>query len=115
MTGMAAGVVLLFGGMGFAGVWYILGLFGNKKQDQSNATEDEVREPDGGRLRWFEVLGVSETSDWQTIKVAYLQKISRYHPDKFAALDEEFHDLALGRAKAINEAFEAAKRLRGRR
>jgi DnaJ-domain-containing protein 1 len=112
MTGTETGAVVLFGAIGFGGVWYLLGLFGQAKPAIAKQTCGNTEVSPERRAEWYEVLGVPESADWQTIKAAYLTDISRYHPDKFAALDAEFNEIALRRARAINDAFEVAKRLR---
>ena len=114
MTGAEVGIMVLCGAFGFGGIWYVLGLLGPKSSPAASQAQPNSTVPRPQRREWFDVLNVPEGADWPTIKAAYLREISRYHPDKFESLDPEFVDIASRRAKAINDAFATARKLRGK-
>ena len=54
---------------------------------------------------YYEILGVSEDADSQTIQQAYRSLLRTYHPDK----NPGFSDEANAKSKLINEAYETLK------
>lgn len=52
----------------------------------------------------YEVLGVSENADEETIKRAYRELVKKYHPDKY--VNNPLADLASEKLKQINEAYD---------
>lgn len=52
----------------------------------------------------YEVLGVSEDADEETIKKAYRELVKKYHPDKY--VNNPLADLASEKIKEINKAYD---------
>ncbi len=52
----------------------------------------------------YEVLGVSENADEETIKKAYRELVKKYHPDKY--VNNPLADLAGEKIKEINKAYD---------
>ncbi len=52
------------------------------------------------------VLKITGKLTKKRIKENYLEQVKLYHPDRFSQLDEDFMDLATGKTKEINEAYE---------
>lgn len=52
----------------------------------------------------YEVLGISENADEETIKKAYKQLVKKYHPDKY--VNNPLADLAAEKMKEINKAYD---------
>lgn len=52
----------------------------------------------------YEVLGVSEGADEETIKKAYKALVKKYHPDKY--INNPLADLAAEKMKEINKAYD---------
>jgi curved DNA-binding protein CbpA len=52
----------------------------------------------------YEVLGVSENADEETIKRAYKELVKKYHPDKY--VNNPLADLAAEKMKEINKAYD---------
>ncbi|HIU48525.1 MAG TPA: DnaJ domain-containing protein [Candidatus Avimonoglobus intestinipullorum] len=52
----------------------------------------------------YEVLGVPENADEETIKKAYRELVKKYHPDKY--VNNPLADLASEKLKDINEAYD---------
>lgn len=52
----------------------------------------------------YEVLGVSENADEETIKKAYKELVKKYHPDKY--INNPLSDLAAEKIKEINKAYD---------
>ena len=52
----------------------------------------------------YEVLGVSENADDETIKKAYRELVKKYHPDKY--VNNPLSDLAAEKMKEINKAYD---------
>lgn len=72
--------------------------------------------PFGGAPRDpYALLGCSRSDTDDEIRRSYRKLMSRYHPDRFIAmeLDEEFVELASRKMQAIREAYEEIARQRG--
>lgn len=52
----------------------------------------------------YEVLGVSENADDETIKKAYRELVKKYHPDRY--VNNPLADLAAEKMKEINRAYD---------
>ena len=52
----------------------------------------------------YEVLGVSENADEETIKKAYKELVKKYHPDRY--INNPLADLAAEKMKEINKAYD---------
>ena len=52
----------------------------------------------------YEVLGVSEDADEETIKKAYRTLVKKYHPDRY--VNNPLSDLAAEKIKEINKAYD---------
>ena len=52
----------------------------------------------------YEVLGISEGADEETIKKAYKELVKKYHPDKY--VNNPLADLAAEKMKEINKAYD---------
>lgn len=53
----------------------------------------------------YEVLGVPENADDETVKKAYKELVKKYHPDKY--VNNPLADLAAEKMKEINKAYDA--------
>jgi DnaJ-domain-containing protein 1 len=70
--------------------------------------------PEGSQLKpWYEVLEVTPRASPEEIKGAYRRMMTLYHPDRVDGLGLELRVVAERRAKEINEAYAAARKLRG--
>lgn len=56
--------------------------------------------------KYFEVLGLTPSADFGTIKKAYRKLSMKYHPDKVSHLGEEFRNVAEEKMKEINVAYD---------
>lgn len=63
----------------------------------------------------YEILGVSENDDMQTIKKAYRKLVKQYHPDiiKSQANSESYMEEATKKTQEINQAYDLIKKTRG--
>ncbi len=52
----------------------------------------------------YEVLGVPENADEETVKKAYKELVKKYHPDKY--INNPLADLAADKMKEINQAYD---------
>ena len=92
----------------FVGYAFISLVVSDKKD--KNEVSDE-NNSDSGKM-WFDILEVSPNATLEEIKKAYLDKITKYHPDKVVSLGKELQLLAEEKTKEINEAYnEALKKL----
>ncbi len=77
---------------------------------------DYERECDGAKyiIDYYAVLGVPPHADMPTLRDAYRQKTTEYHPDKYVGRAPEFVQLANMRIRVIDEAknvlFDEAKK-----
>jgi len=60
----------------------------------------------------YTVLGVDRTASAETIKKAYRELVSKFHPDKVDHLGEEFKALAEKRFKQIQQAYQSTLQTR---
>ena len=51
----------------------------------------------------YEVLGVPENADEETVKKAYKELVKKYHPDKY--VNNPLADLAAEKMKEVNKAL----------
>ncbi|MDH4945413.1 DnaJ domain-containing protein [Sulfurimonas sp. C5] len=63
----------------------------------------------------YDILGVNESDDMDTIKKAYRKLIKQYHPDIIASQthSEEHMEKATAKTQEINQAYELIKKTRG--
>lgn len=61
----------------------------------------------------YAVLGIESSATEEEIKKAYRQMAIRYHPDKVAAMGEEYQKGAKEKFQKIQEAYENIKKARG--
>ncbi len=61
----------------------------------------------------YACLELNATASDDDVKSAFRKLAATYHPDKFAALDKLASEKASERFRAINEAYEAIRQLRG--
>src|SRR5437764_9716311 len=61
-------------------------------------------------VNWWDLLGVSPNASIEEIARNYRRTIQKYHPDRVLGLAPEFLELAENRTKALNIAYEQAKR-----
>jgi DnaJ like chaperone protein len=61
----------------------------------------------------YEVLGIDKSASDDEVKKAYRQMAVRYHPDKVAALGEEYQKGAKEKFQKIQEAYDNIKKSRG--
>lgn len=73
---------------------------GDRRTWQQAASAAHPRTP-------HEVLGVAPGADRATIRAAYIRLAKQYHPDRVAHLAPEFRELAEGKMKEFNAAYEA--------
>ena len=59
----------------------------------------------------YEVLGVSEGADEETIKRAYKELVKKYHPDKY--VNNPLADLAAEKMKEVNKAYDMLTKNKG--
>lgn len=62
----------------------------------------------------YEILGVKETDDMNTIKKAYRKLIREYHPDIISSQDkdEKYMEEATSKTQEINQAYQVLKELK---
>src|SRR5262245_11205621 len=96
-------VMVLAGVIGFAVIWFLMGLIGSKFS--TGDAPHEEREPSG--TNWAEVLEVSPNATPEEIRSAYWKKIQEYQPERLNGLGPELRRLAEERAREINAAFAA--------
>lgn len=57
---------------------------------------------------WFDILGVAEDADLETIRQARATLLDQYHPDKVSHLGEALQQLAEARTLQIENAYAQA-------
>ena len=70
---------------------------------------------DTGMKKYYDVLGCSQSDDFDTIKKAYKDLSRKFHPDAVEGkgLSDEFVTFATERMQEINEAYHKIKEARG--
>jgi DnaJ domain len=61
-------------------------------------------------VNWWDLLSVSPNASMEEIARSYRRTIQKYHPDRVLGLAPEFLELAENRTKALNVAYDQAKR-----
>jgi len=62
---------------------------------------------------WYDVLEIPPNALASEIRTAYRGQISKYHPDKVAALGTELKEVAERKSKEIGEAYKTGMQIRG--
>ncbi len=78
---------------------------GDRGQEDQK-TNTAFRNADFKNMPAHQVLGVKPNASAGQIKEAYRRLAVKYHPDKFAHLDEDFRQLAEERFKQIQAAYQ---------
>lgn len=82
-----------------------------QQQRQSSRSTNHMPRVD---LAWaYQVLGVSQSADAQTIKQARKKLLNHYHPDKLGHVTESEKQAAEHKVNDINRAFQAIKQAKG--
>lgn len=74
---------------------------------------EQQSEPPRNSAAWYEVLEISPRASATEIRAAYRSQMSKYHPDKVAALGKELKEVAERKTKEIGEAYKVGMRIRG--
>ena len=103
--------------------WFELIEFWNP--DDETALEEHVAAVSAGRDHesctdserttngWKEMLGVTDDASIEEIKAAWKTRMKEYHPDRVQTLGPKLKELAEAETKRLNEAYQAALKLRG--
>ncbi len=76
------------------------------EKESTKKSAEQAREIDAIIKNAHHVLGINEFPvNFDIVKMAYRQKISQCHPDKFAGFDAEFIETAVDATKKINHAY----------
>ena len=103
----------------FADLFRRMGSGGGPRRDWPRGGESgrgfaDSAAPGGASRSPYEILGLPRSAGDDEIRARYRELISKYHPDKFADLnDPEFTRLAARKFEQIQGAYEELKRLRG--
>src|SRR5215475_825246 len=101
-------VMVLAGLIGFAIIWFLMGLVASRFS--TGGLPNQAAKPD-----WAAILEVSPHASAEEIRSAYWKKMQEYQPERLQALGPELKRLAEQRVHEINAAFAAAeKRFTGR-
>lgn len=98
----------------FFGYWIVSRLLsgsGKQQEAPSRQADSEKSAPwtaPPAAPAWHEVLNVPPDADSETIKHAYRNLMSQYHPDKAASLGPELRALCEEKSKEINNAYDRA-------
>lgn len=81
-----------------------------KRFENSMKNRTETMSPN----KAYEILGVKETDDMDTIKKAYRKLIRKYHPDIISSQDkdESYMEEATAKTQEINQAYQIIKELK---
>ncbi len=81
----------------------------SKFENMKNAKPESM-----GAAKAYEILGVKESDDMDTIKKAYRKLIREYHPDIISSQDkdESYIEEATVKTQEINQAYQVIKELR---
>jgi len=77
----------------------------NEHQDRKSYTNEVYEE----KISYYSVLGVSENSTFEEIKISYRELIIKYHPDKVSHLGSEIIKVAEYETKKLNGAYDYFK------
>ena len=77
-----------------------------KQKGQAGPSQDRSQEQAGRDQTPHEVLGVARNASKAEIKQAYRKLLTKYHPDKFSHLGNEFERIAQERTRRIVSAYE---------
>jgi DnaJ like chaperone protein len=90
-----------------------------EEQREANRQREKERYQDAKQQSeqddWWKVLEVSRDASLDVVRDSYRRLIKQYHPDNVSRLGPEFAQLAEARTKALNAAYERAKRERATR
>lgn len=92
----------------FVGYAFVSLVLTDKNADKEKRQEENSETNENNGNMWYDILEVSPNATLEEIKKAYINKISKYHPDKVASLGKEFQLLAEEKTKELNEAYEKA-------
>ncbi len=76
-----------------------------KENTSNNSSDNRKSQTQTTKQDPFEILRVKKGATKEEIIKAYKVKMSLNHPDKVANMDKEIQELAVQRAKIINEAY----------
>jgi hypothetical protein len=107
-------IIIVCGIIGYAIVWYAMGLFKRKKSGDagSEGAENDSAVSSNGSLDCYKVLGVLPDASADEMRRAYYKKLMQYHPDRVETLGSELKQLAETRTKELNRAYEIAREAR---
>jgi DnaJ-domain-containing protein 1 len=77
-----------------------------ERQRETERTRTAQQKP----VNWWDLLGVSPNASMEEIARSYRRTIQKYHPDRVLGLAPEIVELAESRSKALNAAYDQAKR-----
>jgi DnaJ-domain-containing protein 1 len=77
-----------------------------ERQREAERTRTVQQKP----VNWWDLLGVSPNASMEEIARSYRRTIQKYHPDRVLGLAPEIVELAESRSKALNAAYDQAKR-----
>lgn len=59
------------------------------------------------------ILGVKKDASMEEVKIAYHEKIHKYHPDLVDKMGQEIQQVAREKTQALNDAYEKIKSMKG--
>ncbi len=93
--------------LGAIGLVAIYFYFAQQRKD----TDKVVSAPQNTDVVWaYQLLGVSQNADKQTIEKARKRLLNHYHPDKLGPANDEERRLAEKKVDEINRAYQAIKK-----
>jgi len=89
----------------------IFGVRGTRYNQYKKKSEEQKKYSDSinSEAIYYEFLGINQNSSFDDIKRKYRDLASKYHPDKFNHLGEDFVKIAEDQMRKINEAYEYFK------
>ncbi len=98
----------------FVGYAFISLVLTDKKGNREESHDNEIN--DNSNLdstdMWYDILEVSPNATLEEIKKAYIEKVTKYHPDKVISLGKELQLLAEEKTKQINKAYSEALKIK---